>query len=223
MYLDPHIHSVYSGDSESQINDILKYSSKIGLDAIALSDHNTVKGSKIAIERSKNMDLLVIPSIEISSYYGHILGFGVSEQIPRDLSAIETVERIHDAGGLAIIPHPYSFYRHGLFTKIDDDLSVDGVETKNARYIIGYSNNHARELAKKRNLATLGSSDAHFISGIGNCYTEIDCDCSVDDIMESVRKRKTIARGTKTSTIKVLTSALLRKVNKSKLIPDEER
>lgn len=151
MKLDPHIHSIYSGDSDSQIKDILKQAQKVGLNAIAISDHNTTKGSKVAIEESKNVEnLLVIPSIEISSYSGHILGLGVTEEIPKGRSAIETVERIHDAGGLAIIPHPYSYYRHGLFIKIDDNLSNDGVETLNARYIIGYSNNHAKELAKKK-------------------------------------------------------------------------
>ena len=87
MKIDPHIHSVYSGDSDSKPKDILKQAKKVGLDAIAISDHNTIKGSKIAIEESKNMDILVVPSIEISSYSGHILGIGVTEEIPKGRSA----------------------------------------------------------------------------------------------------------------------------------------
>ena len=53
MKIDPHIHSIYSGDSNSQVKDILKQAQKVGLNAIAISDHNTVKGSKFAIKESK--------------------------------------------------------------------------------------------------------------------------------------------------------------------------
>lgn len=222
MKIDPHIHSIYSGDSNSQVKDILKQAQKVGLNAIAISDHNTVKGSKFAIKESKNMDnLLVVPSIEISTYSGHILGFGVTEAIPKGKSAIETVERIRDLGGLAIIPHPYSYYRHGLFTKIDDNLSNDGVETLNARYIIGYSNSHAKELAKNKNLARFGSSDSHFIKSIGDCYTEIDCDCNVDDILDAIQKKKTTPKGKKTSNFRVLGNVIKRKLKRSKTIPNE--
>ncbi|MBX7076028.1 MAG: PHP domain-containing protein [Methanobacteriaceae archaeon] len=215
MKIDPHIHSVYSGDSDSKPKDILKQAKKVGLDAIAISDHNTIKGSKIAIEESKNMDILVVPSIEISSYSGHILGIGVTEEIPKGRSAIETVERIREAGGLAIIPHPYSYYRHGLFIKIDDNLSNDGVETLNARYIIGYSNNHAKVLAEKNNLAKFGSSDSHFIKSIGDCYTEIDSECNVDDILDAIIKKKTTPMGKKTSNFKIFGNVIRRKIKKS--------
>ncbi len=223
MKIDPHIHSVYSGDSDSQIKDILKQAEKIGLDAIAISDHNTVKGSKVAIEQAKDKNILVVPSIEISTNYGHMLGFGATENIPRGLSAIETVEKIHDAGGLAIVPHPYSYYRHGLFTKIDDNLSIDGVEVKNARYILGYSNNKGKQLAERDNLPEFGASDAHFYKAIGDCYTEIDCECAVDDILDAVVKKKTKAMGTKTSNFKIFRNVIRRRLKNSNAIPDEEQ
>ena len=121
MKFDPHIHSVYSGDSRSEVIDILIQAEKKGLDAIAISDHNEIKGSRLA--RSYGGSIIVVPSIEISSDKGHILGLGVDEIIPKGLSAVETVDRIHDAGGLAIVPHPFSYYRHGLFCKVDKNLT----------------------------------------------------------------------------------------------------
>ena len=108
MKFDPHIHSVYSGDSRSEVIDILIEAEKKGLDAIAISDHNEIEGSRLA--RSYGGNIIVVPSIEISSDKGHILGLGVDEIIPKGLSAVETVDRIHDAGGLAIVPHPFSYY-----------------------------------------------------------------------------------------------------------------
>ena len=80
MKFDPHIHSVYSGDSRSEVIDILIQAEKKGLDAIAISDHNEIAGSRLA--RSYGGSIIVVPSIEISSDKGHILGLGVDEIIP---------------------------------------------------------------------------------------------------------------------------------------------
>lgn len=212
MKLDPHIHSIYSGDARSKPRDIIKQALILGLDAIAISDHNSIEGSRIAIELSKKIDnLLVIPSIEISSNEGHILGFGVETLIPKDLSPEETIERIHDEGGVAIIPHPFSSYRNGLFFKhrkimkklVDSNgpTSIEGVEVLNARYIIGYSNTKSNRLANKYNLAKIGSSDSHFIGSIGDCYTEIndiEAEPTVDDVIEVIKSGKTVAKGSRT-------------------------
>ena len=188
MKFDPHIHSVYSGDSRSEVIDILIQAEKKGLDAIAISDHNEIKGSRLA--RSYGGSIIVVPSIEISSDKGHILGLGVDEIIPKGLSAVETVDRIHDAGGLAIVPHPFSYYRHGLFCKVDKNLGVDGVETKNARYIFGYSNKQAETLAYNKRLATLGASDSHFLKSVGDAFTEVNTkgDDSVDGILKAIKR-----------------------------------
>ena len=151
MYrLDSHIHCQYSPDSSTKIDDIIKKSIEDKIDIIAISDHNTVEGSKVAVEKTKNTEnLLVIPSIEISSSKGHILGFGCEEVIPRDLEPEETIDMIHNQGGLAIIPHPFCFYRHGLLCKSHpDELNFDAIETRNARFIVGWCNFKAKKLAK---------------------------------------------------------------------------
>lgn len=214
MKFDPHIHSVYSGDARSEPIDILIEAQKKGLDAIAISDHNEIKGSRIA--RSYGGDIIVVPSIEISSDKGHILGLGVDEIIPKGLSAVETVDRIHDAGGLAIVPHPFSFYRHGLFSKVDKNLVVDGVETKNARYILGYSNKQAETLAYEKRLATLGASDSHFLESIGDAYTEVNTkgNDSVDGILKAIKHRRCKAKGHRTSNFLIGKEFFVKKVLK---------
>ena len=74
MYnMDSHIHSEYSPDSKSKLKDIFDMAKSRNIDILAISDHNTVDGSKEARRLTKNDDLLVIPSIEISSLEGHIL------------------------------------------------------------------------------------------------------------------------------------------------------
>ena len=204
LKMDSHIHSEYSPDSKSKLKDIFKVAKTRGLDIIAISDHNTVEGSREAIRLTKNDDLFVVPSIEISSLEGHILGFGCEENIKRDLPAGETIDLIHEQGGLAIIPHPYCFYRHGLLCKADyKDLKIDAIETKNARFIVGYCNNKAKKLSKKENLPGLGASDAHYYKFAGDCYSKIDCEKDIDSVFKAIKKGKVEALGKGTSNIKL--------------------
>ena len=202
--MDSHIHSEYSPDSKSKLKDIFKVAKSRNIDIIAISDHNTVNGSKKARRLTKKDDLLVIPSIEISSIEGHILGFGCEEKIDRDLPAAETIDLIHDQSALAIIPHPYCFYRHGLLCKADyKDLKIDAIETKNARFMVGYCNNKAKNLSKNENLPSLGASDAHYFKFVGDCYSKIDCEKDIDSVLKSIKKGKVEAFGKGTSNIKL--------------------
>ena len=203
--MDSHIHSEYSPDSKSKLKDIFKVAKSRNIDIIAISDHNTVEGSQNAIKLTKNdEDLFVVPSIEISSIEGHILGFGCQENIKRDLPACETIDLIHDQGGLAIIPHPYCFYRHGLLCKADyKDLKIDAIETKNARFIVGYCNNKAKKLSQKENYPALGASDAHYYKFVGDCHSKIDCEKDIDSILKSIKKGKVEALGKGTSNIEL--------------------
>ncbi|MDR0912176.1 MAG: PHP domain-containing protein [Methanobrevibacter sp.] len=213
MKFDHHIHSCYSGDSHSKVEDIIKYSMKIGLDAIAISDHDTVKGSKKAMEIAKGQkninSLIIVPSIEITTNKGHIIGLGLEEELKINQSPEEVIEKIHDENALAIIPHPYTYYRHGLFATINIEnyikhskpnrkLKIDGVEVKNGRFLLGYGNYKTKKFSKNHNISPLGGSDSHFINAIGDCYSEMEFE-SVEDIFEAIRNNKTIAKGQKTS------------------------
>ncbi len=202
LKMDSHIHSEYSSDSNSKIDDILKTARSRNIDIIAISDHNTIDGTDEVLRKTKNTDILAIPSIEISSTDGHILGFGCEENIPRDLSPQETIDKIHDLGGLAIIPHPYCFYRHGLLCKSDyKDLKIDAIEIKNARFIVGYCNNKAKKLSKKEKIPQLGASDAHYWKFVGDCYSMVDCEKDIDSVLKSIVKGKIEAHGKGTSNI----------------------
>jgi hypothetical protein len=107
-------------------------------------------------------------------------------------------------GGLAIIPHPYCFYRHGLLHKSDyKDLKIDAIETKNARFIVGYCNNKAKNLSKKENIPALGASDAHYYKFVGDCYSLVEAEKDIDSILKAIKKNKTEAHGKGTSNIQL--------------------
>jgi len=79
-WIDLHIHSTYSDGtlSPAALVDLAK---KIGLQAVALTDHDTMAGVAEALARGRQVDVKVIAGIEISAWHEnmplHILGYGL--------------------------------------------------------------------------------------------------------------------------------------------------
>ncbi len=214
MILDPHIHSTYSTDSTASPRDIVKKARSIGLDAIAVADHNTIKGSKATIEEAKDFkDFVVVPAMEISSSKGHIVALGINEDVKQGLSPEDTVESIRALGGIAVAAHPFVSYREGLCDHVKD-LDIDAIETLNSRYVFGYSNWRARNLALKRNIPEIGSSDAHFLDAIGSCVTELEANFSYESIIEGILSGKTNVFGDRTPLPLILKEVINKKIKR---------
>jgi len=124
---DLHVHSTYSSDSIITPKELVFYARKRGLNAVAVTDHNQVEGAR---KIARETDFLIIPGTEVSSRDGHIVGLNVNEVIPRGLSADETVDRIHKAGGIAIACHPHALFKGSIGQHVT--AKFDAVETINA-------------------------------------------------------------------------------------------
>lgn len=214
MILDPHIHSTYSKDSTAKPRDIIKRAITIGLDAIAVADHDTTKGGLAALEESKDFkDILVIPAAEVTSSKGHIVALGIRDDVERGISPEETVEAIRDLGGIAVAAHPFVKYRDGLCDHVKK-LDIDAIETMNSRYVFGYSNWRAKNLAVKRELPQIGSSDAHFLGAIGSCITDVDSDPSEEEVLEAIKAGKTNVFGDRTPLPLIVKEVINKKIKK---------
>jgi len=82
LKIDLHVHTCYSGDCATTLEEVVSQSKRKGLNGVAITDHNTVEGAPKLIQR-KNADLMIIPGIEVSTTRGHILGINVTMPIPR--------------------------------------------------------------------------------------------------------------------------------------------
>ena len=183
--VDLHVHSNYSKDSLITPKDLVYYARKRGLTAVAVTDHNQIKGS---LKIARETDFLVIPGTEVSSADGHIVALNLSELIPRGLSAPETVDRIHRAGGIAIAVHPYAWFKGSLTSHVKD-AKFDAVETINASaFPFNRCKRKATEIAQKLGLPSVGGTDAHYGPTIGYGYTAADCEPTVDAIIEAIKK-----------------------------------
>ncbi|RLI90924.1 MAG: metal-dependent phosphoesterase [Candidatus Altiarchaeales archaeon] len=178
MKIDIHTHSSYS-DGANTPGEMVRYAKKIGLDGIAITDHNVIDGAIKAL-RYNSENFTVIPGIEVSSKEGHILGLGITELIERAIPAEEVVERIHELGGIAIAAHPYDRFRSGvgdLLYKID----FDAVEVINGRTLL--TTRDMTKIAKNIKLPKVGGSDAHSLDELGSVSIVVD-----NDPIESILK-----------------------------------
>ena len=213
---DLHIHSKYSGimkymglkfpDSVEEPRNIMKHAKKKGLDVIAITDHNTIRGGLETKKLEKEYGVEVIVGSEIMTKDGEILGLYLNEEIPKGLSAEETIEKIHEQGGLAVAPHPYSPICKAIGDKIFK-LNLDGVEVFNAYHRDGIVNNIAlKKVMKnyhKKPVAFIGNSDGHLAKMVGNGYTMFE-GSSADDLYDAIVKRKTSFGGAPTPLIDII-------------------
>lgn len=182
IHADLHIHTIYS-DSVITLKDLVFYAKKRGLNAVAITDHNNVEG---AAKFAKETDFLIIPGIEVSSMHGHIVGLNVHEVIPRGLTAGETVDRIHRAGGIAIACHPYAMFKGSIGKHVSSKF--DAIEVVNACATpFKWCVNKAQQTAMALKLPQVAGTDAHYGPQIGHAYTIIDAEPNVDSIIAAIK------------------------------------
>jgi predicted metal-dependent phosphoesterase TrpH len=191
---DLHVHTNFSRDGESSVEDIVRRAEETGIDAIAITDHDTVDGALYAL--TLDTKVVIIPGIEISTRQGHLLALGITEVIPSGLDVIETIMRAREKGALVILPHPYHMWRHGVARKLREALSaVDAIEVFNSRYIVGSANVKAAKMARRLGKPMVGGSDAHNFRYVGFGKTIVDAERNAGSILEAVRNGKTTPAG----------------------------
>lgn len=188
---DLHVHTTYSKDSVISPKELVFYAKKRGLNAIAVTDHNKIEG---AFKIAKETDFLIIPGIEVSSMNGHIVGLNVKSLLPRGLSASETVDRIHEDGGIAISCHPFALFK-GSIGKYTSS-KFDAIETINASaFPFKRATDKATKLAERLKLPKVAGTDAHYGPVIGQAYTLIESDLNVEAIIKAIANGKCEPKG----------------------------
>jgi len=201
---DLHTHTIYSYDGTASVPAVLKRAKQIGLDVIAITDHDEIAGALRALELAPAYEIEVIPGTEVTTAEGDLLALNVTEKIQRDLPLIDTVLQVRELGGFCIAPHPmagglgmkslnaYSILR--ALRNVEVAQTLIAIETYNATSIDRMSNHYAHVLADQLDIAQTASSDAHIIKTIGLGVTEFDGHTAQDLIAAlqggSVRQRK---------------------------------
>lgn len=199
VVVDPHVHSEGSYDGKEPVELILEHAADIGLDGVVVTDHDEINESLRAAEMASDYGLVGVPGVEVSTSHGHLLAIGVEEKPPKRQPFMDTVERVRELGGAAVVPHPFQVTRHGVKKKRIDDC--DGIEVYNAWLFTGYRNRRSRSFARKMGYPGLGASDAHSITMVGRAYTEMEFDdkyrdeIGSRDVVEAIKTGNTHIHG----------------------------
>ena len=187
---DLHLHTIYSGDSRSRLEQIIARCNEVGINCIAVTDHNTIAG---AVEMRKTAPFKVIVGEEIHTSNGEVIGYFLTQEIPKGLTATETVRRIKEQGGVVAVPHPFDRLRGSAIQRSALEAilpDVDIIEVLNARSILRRYNTMAGQLAQKHGLAASAGSDAHTLGEIGAAYVEMPDFNGRDDFLQALRQGK---------------------------------
>jgi len=189
--MDLHVHTCYSHDATTTLTEVIAYAKKRGLNGVAITDHDVVEG---ALRLAQKSNLLIVPGVEITTQRGHILGLNVTTPIPPMLNPFETIQRIHEVGGIAVAAHPAAVYKGGLRRQIVP--SFDAVEVINsATFPFVISTCLGQKIAVRLNLPQTAGSDAHHPSEIGFAYTLIEADPDVEEIVQAIKRGATFPFG----------------------------
>ena len=173
LQVDLHIHTHFSRDSGATPQSIVDRCLKTGLNCIAITDHNTIKG---ALEVDRIAPFGVIIGEEVKSSAGDIIGLFLKEDIPAHLSPLATAQAIRSQEGLVMVPHPFDRIRPSAIKRaaFEEVLPyIDILETFNARNLFKGDDHKAIATAEKHELLFAVASDAHTAQELGRTYNEM--------------------------------------------------
>jgi len=174
---DLHMHTIYSYDGTATVPAILKRAKQVGLDLIAITDHDEIRGALLAEELAAKFEIQVIPGVEITTGEGDLLALNIRQLVPAGLPLIETIQRVGALGGFCLAPHPMAtgmgmkslnaFSIRRALRQEDTARILLGIETYNATALDREGNHAAKILAECSSVSQTGSSDAHVLEAIG--------------------------------------------------------
>jgi len=186
MIIDFHVHSLFSFDCKNDVKKIISRCKKIGIDGIAITDHNTIKGGMKALSL-KEKDFLVIVGSEVSTEKGEITGLFLNEEI-KSRCFDDVIDEIREQDGIIVLPHPFRYLNailHGIeknvLRKIDIIEKINYLDHPLA-LLLSYL------LTKKSEMPFIGGSDAHKLFEVGKVRTIVYNAETLEELRDSILK-----------------------------------
>ena len=183
-----HCHTIYSKDSLTRPEDLIRTCRRKGIDRVVVTDHNTIEGARAAQALDPE---LVIVGEEIATTGGELLAAYVREEVPRGLSPEEAIRRLKDQGAFISVSHPFDQWRSGHW-QLPDLLEilpdVDAIEIYNSRCWLPRFNREARLFAAEHQLAGTVGSDAHTAFELGRSSMLLEPFEGPDQLRQVIRQ-----------------------------------
>lgn len=199
MILDLHNHSIKSDDGRARVENYCRWirNRELPIDGFVLTEHRQFDAESDYRRLEDEYGLLILKASEVETDYGHVLVFGVNEDLLRafdfsrvDLELAAVVRASERCGAVAVPCHP-GRPNVGLCAHYRARGPVDGVhliETLNGGSRAG-EDEEAVALAEKHGYLGIGGSDAHIVSHIGRCATRFEQEIdSMEDLVSALRE-----------------------------------
>jgi len=185
LRVDLHLHSDFSHDGKSSLDELVARARACGLDRIALTDHNTIEGALNLVQMEPE---LAIAGEEIKTLEGEVIGLFITSRVSPFLAAEDAMDLIHGMGGLTYLPHPLDRRRSNFRPERVVDLAsrVDIIETFNP-WCDAAANQAAARLADELGKVTATGSDSHSADELGRSWMEMQPYPSPEDFLEKLR------------------------------------
>lgn len=185
LRVDFHLHSHYSHDGKSSLEDLIARAAGCALDRIALTDHNTVEG---ALLLAKIAPRLAIVGEEVKTTEGEVIGLFITERVIPFRSPEEALDHIHRMGGVTYMPHPFDRRRSHFLPERIAMLAgkIDIIETYNP-WCDADANRAAAQIADELGKISATGSDAHSADELGRSWMEMEDFTDRRDFLDKLR------------------------------------
>lgn len=185
LRVDLHLHSNYSHDGRSSLQQLIERAKECNLDRIALTDHNTFEGAANLVRIAPD---LAIAGEEVKTLEGEVIGLFITSRVQPFLRPEQAMDVIHGMGGLVYIPHPLDRHRsHFLAGRLVELASrIDVIETYNP-WADAMANEAAARLADDLGKVQATGSDAHSAAELGLSWMEMEEYSGPEDFLEKLR------------------------------------
>jgi predicted metal-dependent phosphoesterase TrpH len=177
---DLHVHTLAS-DGISSGEEVLAWAVARALSVVAITDHERIDGAVAAqhIAQRQGLPIEVIVGEEITTRNGHLVGLFLRERINPWRSMKETIERVHDQGGIAIVAHPLLPYPlcasartiRRLLDEADPTFHPDAIEAFNPTTAGMRWTRRVPAFVAETGVAGVAGSDSHRASSVGQAVT----------------------------------------------------
>ena len=188
------------GDGLAPPEAILDAAERAGMNVIALTDHDDIRGSFILrdLAAQRHSAVEVVTGVEVTTRSGHLLALWIEDEVPMFGALAATVAQIHEMGGVAVVPHPLSYLTFSIgegalrtLHASSAECRVDGVELRNPSYAGRVRQRRAAWLNEHvLRAAATGSSDAHHAQLVGTAWTDFD-GATAADLRRAIAERTT--------------------------------
>jgi len=200
VILDLHLHSERSDDSRAPVEAYLKILARKRaerpLDGIVLTEHRQFDAARDFRALEDQYGLLILNAAEVETDYGHVLVYGVNQDILRRfdftnvrLPAQELITEVARLGGIALPCHP-GRPTVGLCAHYETKPALEGVVAVEALNGGSRKGEDARvqELIRRHGYKAYGGSDSHLVSFVGICATAFEADVrSIEDLVRELK------------------------------------